>query len=55
LWHRGIAYVALDAIERRIGEPISAERLALAVAGKPTRILTISDDEQEAALRPQKS
>ena len=45
LWHRGVAYVALEACERRIGEPITPERLALAVAGNPARVLTATPQE----------
>jgi hypothetical protein len=36
LRHDHIAFVAVEAIERRIGEPITPERLALAAAGKQT-------------------
>jgi hypothetical protein len=40
LRHDHIAFVAVEAIERRIGEPITPERLALAAAGKPNRMLS---------------
>jgi hypothetical protein len=42
-----LAYVALAAIERRIGEPITPERLALAVAGKPNRLLVAAPVEEQ--------
>jgi hypothetical protein len=35
LRHDHVAFVAVEAIERRIGEPITSERLALAAAGAP--------------------
>ena len=39
LRHDHVAFVAVEAIERRIGEPITPERLVLAAAGKPNRML----------------
>jgi hypothetical protein len=46
-WRDRVAYVALAAIERRIGEPITPERLALAVVGKPNRVLVAAPAEED--------
>jgi hypothetical protein len=45
LVHNRIAYVALDAVEKRVGCTFTPDQIALAVAGKPTRILKIQREE----------
>jgi hypothetical protein len=45
LRHDHVAFVAVEAIEGRIGEPITPERLALAAAGKPNRMLVAAPQE----------
>jgi hypothetical protein len=45
LRHDHVAFVAVEAIEQRIGEPIPPERLALAAAGKPNRMLVAAPQE----------
>jgi hypothetical protein len=45
LRHDHVAFVAVETIEQRIGEPITPERLALAAAGKPNRMLVAAPQE----------
>lgn len=51
LRHDHVAFVAVEAIERRIGEPITPERLALADAGKPNRMLVAAPQEDRLHFR----
>jgi hypothetical protein len=47
LWHDRVAYVALSEVERRTGQPITSEQLALAVAGKPNRVLVAASPQED--------
>jgi hypothetical protein len=47
--HNGVLYAPLPNVERHAGETFSETRLALAVDGKPDRVLTIIVQTQEAA------
>ena len=45
LWRDRVAYVAKDAIERRIGLPITPEQIS-AIAGKPNRVLVATPQQR---------
>jgi hypothetical protein len=40
-----IQYAALAAVERRVGQRFSPEQIAIAVAGRPDRIIVFHDQE----------
>jgi hypothetical protein len=45
LWRGRVRYAALDAVERRTGLQFTEEQIAVAVAGRPDRILIIRPAE----------
>jgi hypothetical protein len=49
LWHDHVAYVALDAVEHRMGQRFSDAQLTQAAAGQPARVLVIPDSNEDAA------
>jgi hypothetical protein len=49
LWHDRVAYVALDAVEHRIGLRFTNAQITRATAAQPARVLLIPDSNEEAA------